>query len=612
MKRTSRGLYAIMLACGLNSSARCQTGYDFNWSLDSWVYNLALQPDGRILVAAPHSSERLNADGSLDANFRPASTTNFWMDPTIYCWAVQPDGKFLAGGDFNLLAGVARTNLCRMNADGTVDTNFVASADGTVFSIAVQPDGKLVIAGAFAHLNGLPRSSLGRLNGDGSVDDTFSSGSDGTVFSVAVQGNRGVLVGGSFSSLAGIASTNLGRLMPDGKFDASFHPNGIGFVNSFAGDADGKLLVSEAVTGPGRSLTNYLVRLNADGILDTNFNPEIAGSVYSIAVQAGGQILVGGPFNSVAGQPRYGIARLTPNGALDPSFNPLGYDSILALALQKNGRVLIGGTMQSSDGQTNGYVGRFENAGPATDILGLTGSTVTWLRGGTGPELWYASFEHSSNGVDWTNLGIGSRIEGGWDLSNVFLPKGELLRANGAVSSGQYNGPNWFVTSQVTVGDVQMPVILSQPVSQTTFEGSSALFSVQAGLEPLSYQWLKNGTNLPSATNAILFLSNLAVSDAGDYQVLVSNAQGHEVSVVASLKVNVRPAVDLLGFQMGHTSLWVSAQHCNRVIVESSTDLHYWTGLQTNFVGATSSIGFSLSDPLSSQSGARFYRVRQE
>ncbi len=607
----SRKLYAGVVGFWICFNGYCQT-YDFNWSGgQGWVYNLAVQPDGKIVVADGFYSERLNPDGTVDESFQINATTHDQPPPTVYCWAVQQDGKIVAGGQFNSLAGVPCTNLCRINPDGTIDTNFVAGADEAVFSIAVQPDGKLVVGGGFSHLNGRPRSSLGRLNWDGSIDETFDPGTDGAVFSVAVQEAGRIYVGGSFYTLAGTGETNLGRLTPDGKFDTNFLATGIGFVNCFAGQADGKLLVSGSLEVGPLQLTNNLLRLNDDGTLDGTFNPLISGPVYSVAVQVDGTILVGGSFNKLNGQPSYGIGRLKSDGSLDPEFNPLAYETVSALALQKDGKVLIGGLLKSAEGATNSYVGRFENTGPAPEVLGLTGSTVTWLRGGTGPEVWYVSFEHSTNGVDWSDLGLGSRIQGGWALSNVSLASGEILRANGSVSVGQYNGPNWFVSSQVTVGAPQLPSIITQPVSQTNYEGISTVFSVQAGLEPLSYQWLKNGTNLVAATNAILILPNIALRDAGDYQVVVSNPYGSQTSAVAALIVRVRPAIEILSFQRGQASFWVTAQNTSRVIVEASTDLHNWTGIQTNHVGQ-GTLGFGLGDPSSAGFGTRFYRVRQE
>ncbi|MEG1279220.1 MAG: delta-60 repeat domain-containing protein, partial [Comamonas sp.] len=38
--------------------------------------------------------------------------------------AVQPDGKVLVGGDFSQMGGQARKYIARLNADGSLDANF--------------------------------------------------------------------------------------------------------------------------------------------------------------------------------------------------------------------------------------------------------------------------------------------------------------------------------------------------------------------------------------------------------------------------------------------------------------------------------------------------------
>jgi|GEM_PF-477343 len=84
------------------------------------------------------------------------------------------------------------------------------------------------------------------------------------------------------------------------------------------------------------------------------------------------------------------------------------------------------------------------------------------------------------------------------------------------------------------------PSIVQQPTNQGTWLGSNVTFAVNAsGTAPLSYQWLFNGTNnLPSATNANLTLTSLAVSNAGNYSVWVTNIAGSITSAVASLTIS--------------------------------------------------------------------------
>ena len=82
------------------------------------------------------------------------------------------------------------------------------------------------------------------------------------------------------------------------------------------------------------------------------------------------------------------------------------------------------------------------------------------------------------------------------------------------------------------------PSITMQPVSQTVLEGDGAVFSVRVGgIEPFSYQWRKNGVEIPGATNNVLFLSDVQTSAQGMYSVAISNDFGGTISQGALLSV---------------------------------------------------------------------------
>jgi hypothetical protein len=84
------------------------------------------------------------------------------------------------------------------------------------------------------------------------------------------------------------------------------------------------------------------------------------------------------------------------------------------------------------------------------------------------------------------------------------------------------------------------PVILLQPTNQTVTVGGTASFSVTAsGTLPLSYQWNFNGTNIPGMTNTTLTLTNIQLSQAGHYTVLVTNLFGSVLSSNAVLVVTL-------------------------------------------------------------------------
>ncbi|MDF9832450.1 autotransporter-associated beta strand protein/T5SS/PEP-CTERM-associated repeat protein [Ereboglobus sp. PH5-5] len=90
----------------------------------------------------------------------------------------------------------------------------------------------------------------------------------------------------------------------------------------------------------------------------------------------------------------------------------------------------------------------------------------------------------------------------------------------------------------VTVGELAAPVITKHPSAQTITVGGSATFTVTATGAGLTYQWKKNGTDIPGATNANLVVTNAQKSDAGNYTVVVTNPAGSKTSNPATLTVN--------------------------------------------------------------------------
>jgi len=81
------------------------------------------------------------------------------------------------------------------------------------------------------------------------------------------------------------------------------------------------------------------------------------------------------------------------------------------------------------------------------------------------------------------------------------------------------------------------------PASQVVCPEATVVFDGQAeGTPPLAYQWLKDGTEIPGATEASLSLQALSADDAGVYALRVSNACGSETSPPATLSLE-EPAV---------------------------------------------------------------------
>ncbi len=521
---------------------------DLNPGANNSVYSMALQADGKILVGGSFTSlggqprdriGRLNPDGTLDTEFNPGASGD------VDSLALQADRKILVGGYFTALGGQLRNCIGRLNPDGTPDAEFNPGANSRVDSIALQADGKILVSGWFTTLGGQPRNFIGRLNSDGTLDTGFDPGADSGVISVAVQADGKILVGGYFTALGGRPRNYIGRLKPDGTPDTEFDPGTDSGVYSLAVQPDGKILVGGYFRALGGLTRNGLGRLNPDGALDTEFDPGAEGLgyspyVFSLAVQADGRILVGGSFTSLGGQLRNYIGRLNPDGALDTEFNPGANGYVHSLTVQADGRILVGGYFTALGDRPRNCIGRLDATDPATQSLSVDGSTITWSRGGTSPEVWRTTFDWSGDGQQWTSLGQGTRTPGGWQQTNAVVPIDATIRARGYVTGGQFNGCGWFVEDYLG-----LPVWIAQPLSQSIDAGTTATLGGPAGgTAPLRYQWYKDGAaladggHIAGATAAWLTLSNVLGADAGAYQVAVINADGARTSVVATLTVH--------------------------------------------------------------------------
>jgi PKD repeat protein len=121
----------------------------------------------------------------------------------------------------------------------------------------------------------------------------------------------------------------------------------------------------------------------------------------------------------------------------------------------------------------------------------------------------------------------------------VTIPAGAAL---GPVDVEVINPDDVFGTGAglFTVTQAQLPpTITSSPSNQTVTEGQTASFSVSAtGTAPLSYQWQKDGADLPGATGTAYTTPPVSMADDGStYRCVVTNSVGSETSSSATLTV---------------------------------------------------------------------------
>ena len=96
-----------------------------------------------------------------------------------------------------------------------------------------------------------------------------------------------------------------------------------------------------------------------------------------------------------------------------------------------------------------------------------------------------------------------------------------------------------------------VPVFTTGPASQLAKTGGTVVFNpVVSGTAPISYQWQKDGANIPSATSSTLTLSNVSAADAGSYRLVATNAAGSATSSSATLTL-ILNAADFAGTYFG-------------------------------------------------------------
>ncbi len=92
-------------------------------------------------------------------------------------------------------------------------------------------------------------------------------------------------------------------------------------------------------------------------------------------------------------------------------------------------------------------------------------------------------------------------------------------------------------SNEVTLNVDQSISITDQPDPRTVCEGTTNIsFSVSAnaGSDPLTYQWRRNGVNIANEINATYTISNVTLADVGNYDVVISGLSGYTCQSVTS------------------------------------------------------------------------------
>jgi len=183
-----------------------------------------------------------------------------------------------------------------------------------------------------------------------------------------------------------------------------------------------------------------------------------------------------------------------------------------------------------------------------------------------------------------------------------------------SVDAGYSGAGDIYTNVYFTVlGGAVAPTITNQPASVTNVAGLNAAFSVLAGgTGPLAYQWRLFSTNsLAGATNSSLNLTNIHLSQAGGYTVLITNLAGSTTSQVAQLVVTLPSSPVLSVLPLQGNVFWLTftpAVGLTNTVETNSLFLGGVWNILTNIPPPTSSSSISVPDLINGVS--RAYRIR--
>jgi uncharacterized delta-60 repeat protein len=393
------------------------------------IHALVVQEDGKILLGGRFTTyqqytrrhlARVLPNGDLDFSFNPGQGTGGW----VWSLALQPDGKILVGGQFTVYQSHPVNGIARLLPDGAFDHSFDPGRGtmGIVQKIALQRDGKILIAGPFQEFNGKTRGGIARLHPDGTLDESFTAGAlQGPVLDLLLQEDEKIWIGGAFGSVNGISRRGIARLHPDGTLDTEMAAQIEGNVLALALQHDGKVLLGGAFTTVDGVARRNLARLHPDGAIDMDFEVGTGpdGAIIALRQQSDGRILAAGTFPRFNGLNFNGVVRLKETGDLDPEFITLWQlrpaQSVWAAALdESNNSLYLGGDFAQFDtSQSRNFVRiRLDSETPKIRLRRWTNpaNPVAFVFHMFAGEIYRFEATSSLTHIDWM---VVERFEGG-------------------------------------------------------------------------------------------------------------------------------------------------------------------------------------------------------
>ena len=252
------------------------------------------------------------------------------------------------------------------------------------------------------------------------------------------------------------------------------------------------------------------------------------------------------------------VVNLTSNQSVTATFLTVGTDIIID---NPDAQAAFSNAWQTGTSSTDKYGPDYRFA--STVAGGMSNAVYRPAIGAAGYYdvfIWYPQGGNRATNAPWsvvyaggsTNVSVNQTVNGGdWRLLAAARPfqqgtNGYVRLSNDTGYSGKVVLADAVKFS--FVGPINSaPTISAHPQSLTLTAGTNATFSVStSGTPPPAYQWQFNSADIPGATHSSFTLTNVTVTNAGQYAVIVTNSAGSATSSNATLIVYEPPDITVI------------------------------------------------------------------
>ncbi|AFM11140.1 beta strand repeat-containing protein [Turneriella parva] len=299
----------------------------------------------------------VGATSSVQQNITPD-----FVKGTVHASAPDGNGGYFIGGFFSQVGGQPRSNIARINADGTLHA--WNPGCGLVKAMALS-GANLYVGGSFTTCAGQTRNSLAAIDITTGIATAWNPNANGAVETLEISGST-IYAGGSFTMVAGQTRNRLASIDAGTGVAGSWDPNISGVVETIV--VRGPIIYAGgSFSTVGGQVRNRIAAIDLISGSPTSWNPNASSTVHAIAV-SGSTIFAGGNFTTIGGQTRSRLAAIDATTGLANSWNPNAIGSVFRILLAGN-TVFTGGNFSTIGGQTRKNLAALDSA---------TGLVMAW------------------------------------------------------------------------------------------------------------------------------------------------------------------------------------------------------------------------------------------